>query len=258
MQQWIRYAQTAILGMLVVTAQAQATESDKHLPIGTRSIEAPAPLCPEKEECDCGCEEQMVKEEAMPDADQQTLQARFRLFFGEQIYPGSCQQVRFFLGPDFVYLTDGRVQELPPGWYGQFRDGSIWRVADQDVWAISDWSFSDEIHLMFNHTWFSTPYRYLLYNVDLNRSIRLYPQAGPKFDRIERLFVYDRSFIEDEVVLSDGSHWKVTSFDRQNFSEWLLDDSIVIGVNDDWMSTKYPNFLFNLTTNTWIRARWLY
>lgn len=237
--------------------EEQETTGDGHFPIGSRSafcaldvgddVEAtsnPA-QCSEQEDCDCGC---LASGEPF----------NLNMCLSAAVHPGTMHQIVECLpGPVAIPLVDGRVYVLPAGLYVRLEDTSIWRIMDADIWAMQDWLPSDSLQLMTNPTWFSTPFRYSLCNLNTQVQVRICPEVGPRVSWSLRRYIYDRSLITNELILNDGSLWRVTSADAAVFANWLPDDSVIIGVNSDWMSYRRPNIMINLTTNDYVRCSWL-
>ena len=51
------------------------------------------------------------------------------------------------------------------------------------------------------------------------------------------------------MLLSDGSLWKLSTVESSEYSTWLYNDTIIIGINDGWFMGTYPNLLINVNTN---------
>lgn len=253
---WARnlWAIFSVAAILVVTSGYSDEESssidEPHIPVGSR--------------CCHVCENDDMDAPVEPDdaLDLPSVAARYdvrtSLFMGNALFPSSTHQaIEVFNGPVAIPLTNGSLYWLPIGLYVRLEDTSIWRIMDADGWATQDWLSTDALHIMTNRSWFSSPYRYFLANLNTGVRVRVSPEVGPKLSWSLRRFIYDRNLYTREVILNDGSLWTVSSNDDEVFSTWLPDDSIVIGVNDDWLSYKRPNILINLSTNSYVRCRWI-
>lgn len=247
---------------LLLSSAVYASDDEPQIPVGSRLVKL-VPSDPEARP-DCGSLNEKrdtgVEEESLEAAQEPESEEVFRmgLFISDAIHPGATHQVvEYIHGPFTVPLIDGRVYVLPAGIYVRLEDTSIWRVADDDIWAVQDWLPSDSLHLTSHRTWFGSRYQYNLVNLNTQVQVRVCPEVGPRLNWSLRRFIYDRSLIDNEVVLNDGSLWRVTSSDACVFSKWLPDDSIIIGVNTDWMSFRRAMLLINLTTNDCVRCSWI-
>lgn len=237
---------------LMLSTVAYAVDNDAHIPVGSRLSAEVADEASINERPDCGSLNDARVEEDQPAV------VRLGLFLSEAIHPGATHQVvEYMAGPLAIPLIDGRTYILPHGVYVRLEDTSIWRVMDEDIWAVQDWLPSDSLNLTTHRTWFSTRYQYNLVNLNTQIQVRVCPEVGPRLDWSLRRFVYDRNLITNEVILNDGSMWRVTGADAAIFAKWLPDDSVIIGVNTDWISFRRANLLINLTTNDCVRCSWI-
>jgi hypothetical protein len=242
---WMAVTLCAVSMLLAGVVPCTADETEPQIPVGSRVSVCLSDVS----------EVQGAHGESKENADE-----TFSLnsFLSSDIHPGATHQVvEGFPGPVGIPLVDGRIFLLPPGLYVRLEDTSIWRILDEDIWAMQDWLPSDSLHLTQNKTWFTTRYQYCLCNLNTQVKVRVSPEVGPKLTWSLRRFIYDRSLIAQEIILNDGSLWKVSSADAGVFSHWLPDDSVIIGVNTDWMSFRRPNIIINLTTNDYVRCSWI-
>lgn len=256
---------------------AECADDEAQLPIGVRSGAATVKgdpsvgWCKLSCEADCDCHERCsdLREDAdcdccdgcnecADDEDCTCCEANYQFFCSSVLFPDSTQQVvEVLIGPLSLPMVDGGFYSLPQAVYMRLGDGSIWRINEEDVWLTQDWLSSDPLHLMENKSWFAGKYHYYLYNTNTCTKVRICPEMGPKHSWALRRYIHDRNLYTNEVVLNDGSFWKISSMDSNKFANWLPDDSILVGVNDDWLSYKRPNLLINLTTNDCVRAAWV-
>jgi hypothetical protein len=121
-------------------------------------------------------------------------------------------------------------------------DGSLWSVTS-DASVIYSWLASDEILIMPTPWYVSSPYQ--LYNVQTNTSVYVNMKMGPFYNSAFTRWVVAISWDTGELWLNDGSHWLVT--DRSLFNSWNLNHTIIVGSNDEWL-TSYPSILINVNT----------
>jgi hypothetical protein len=174
------------------------------------------------------------------------------------LYPASTHEaIEVLTGPFSVPLVTGGLYIVAPGYYVRLEDRSIWRVNDDDAWKIQNWLPDDALQISENRSWFSSVFKYTLYNLHTQVKIQITPEVGPQHSSPFRRYIYDCNLITGEVILNDGSLWQISTLDSDKFRSWLQDDSITVGVNEDWLSFKRPNLLINFSTNDCVRVRWL-
>lgn len=136
----------------------------------------------------------------------------------------------------------------------QLEDGSIWSVSASDAYKTLNWMTSDLIVITPNHEWFSS-HLFRMTNQNTGVSIKVNMTLGPIYNGLYTHWIVSINYYTDEIVLEDGSIWQVTGFDSSTFSKWLPNDTVVIGVNDGFLSTSKPNILINVNTLTYVRAK---
>lgn len=132
-------------------------------------------------------------------------------------------------------------------------DGSVWNIADGDHYKTLNWYTNDLIVLTPNHDWFTTEL-FRMTNQSTNVSVRCNMALGPIYHGLYTHWIVGINYYTQEIHLEDGSIWQVTGFDSSIFSKWLLNDTIVIGVNDGYLNTTKPNILIDVNTLTFVRA----
>lgn len=132
-------------------------------------------------------------------------------------------------------------------------DGSVWSIADGDHYKTLNWYTNDLLVLTPNHDWFTTE-MFRMSNQNTGVSVRCNMVLGPIYHGLYTHWIVGINYYTQEIYLEDGSIWQVTGFDSSIFSKWLLNDTIVIGVNDGYLSTTKPNILIDVNTLTFVRA----
>ena len=136
----------------------------------------------------------------------------------------------------------------------EIEDSSIWQL---DNWqgAVNDWQTDDLLIITQNPIWYSS-YRYRIINRNVGSSVGanlgMAPDEGSEFS----LFITAIDPIQQEVSLSDGTQWSVSNRDKVVLSDWLLEDTIIVGFNSGWDSSK-EHILINANLNNFIRAQQL-
>ncbi len=135
----------------------------------------------------------------------------------------------------------------------QLEDGSVWSIADGDHYKTLNWYTNDLIVLTPNHDWFTTEL-FRMTNQNTGVSVRCDMRMGPIYHGLYTHWIVGINYYTQEIRLEDGSVWQVTGFDSSIFNNWLINDTIVIGVNDSYLSSTKPNILINVNTLSFVRS----
>lgn len=135
----------------------------------------------------------------------------------------------------------------------ELEDGSIWNVADGDHYKTLNWFTNDLIVITPNHDWFS-PYLFRMSNQNTGVSVKCNMTLGPIYYGYYTHWIVGINYYTQEIYLEDGSIWQVSGFDASIFDKWLLNDTVIIGVNDGFLSATKPNILINVNTLTYVRS----
>lgn len=132
-------------------------------------------------------------------------------------------------------------------------DGSIWNVYSGDSYKTLNWFTSDQIVITPNHELFSS-YLFKMTNQQTGVTVKCNMQLGPFYNGIYTYWIYAINYYTQEIVLNDGSVWDVSSFDSSVFNQFLVNDTVIIGINDGFLSLTKPNILINVNILNWVRA----
>ncbi len=130
----------------------------------------------------------------------------------------------------------------------ELADGSIWSVSSDDRWATLNWLLGDTIIILPNHNIFSI-YNYRLVNINTGANVKVNLTLGPIYNGIYTHWIVAIDQLFGEIALEDGSLWKMSSWDSSITNKWYPNDTVIIGINDGWLSTSNPNILINVNTN---------
>jgi len=227
------------LGALLMTTALSAEEAveKQHAPVGERA----EPM--EQQVARLQAQEDLITENKKTDSTKKSkklkkknIQISKNLFSTNTFYtthPGAYQNLASvsFLG-DSVELMDG----------------SIWAVSTLDAYKTISWLHSDVIVITQNHSWFSS-YFYRLTNQNTGESVAVKMYLGPISPALNGIFTHwivSVDYYHNTVYLEDGSTWRMSAFDRGAVDKWLVNDIVIIGVNDGWLSSSNPNILINV------------
>jgi len=139
----------------------------------------------------------------------------------------------------------------------ELEDGSMWGVYSSDRYKTLDWMTGDTIIIVPNDEWFSS-FDYKLVNLNTGAKIKVNLSLGPIYNGIYTHWIVAIDYYRNEVVLEDGSFWRMSSFDESVFKKWLPNDTVIIGINDNWLSGANPNILINVNTNNHAMGNCIY
>lgn len=139
----------------------------------------------------------------------------------------------------------------------ELEDGSIWGVYSGDRYKTLDWFSGDTLIIIANNDWFSS-YDYKIVNLNTGAKIKVNLSLGPIYNGFYTHWIIAIDYFRNEIVLEDGSFWKMSSLDDSVFQKWLPNDTIIIGINDGWFSSSNPNMLINVNTNNHAIGKCIY
>ncbi len=143
-----------------------------------------------------------------------------------------------------VTLT-GEVVEL--------NDGSLWKVKPKDAPITLTWYDTDCIVIRPNKSILSS-YTYKVWNCTTGQKVRANLLEGPYYDGFYTLWITGVDYFYNKVYLNDGSIWDMSSWDSDTVVFWFVGDTVIAGVNTDWLSKHNPYMLINVNVNTWARG----
>lgn len=135
----------------------------------------------------------------------------------------------------------------------EFEDGSVWRTSSYDGRKALNWRVSDPIAITQNTSLFSS-YTYRLINKNTNASISADLFLGPIQSGEYTRYVVALDAGRGEMMLTDNTRWEICPTDAAIFSNWAINDAIIIGFNSGWES-RFEAILVNVTMNNFVRAK---
>lgn len=135
----------------------------------------------------------------------------------------------------------------------ELEDGSIWSIDPSHHHRTKDWISADLVVIMPNSSWFSLN-NHKLINLSTGVEARADLVVPPTFNGLHTYWIRAIDPIERKIRLNDGSSWQVTRWDDAVIKDWLINDTVIIGVNDGWF-TGQPNILINVDTSSHARGK---
>lgn len=134
-------------------------------------------------------------------------------------------------------------------------DGARYVTAPEDRSLIFKWFSGDTIILVRNHALFSN-YYFKLINLNTNDVVKVNLLFKPIKNSIYTYWIQAIDTVSSVVLLNDGTLWSVSGFDTSVMrTNWQVYDTVIMGINDDWISGSYGNFLYNVDANNIVRSQ---
>lgn len=140
----------------------------------------------------------------------------------------------------------------------ELMDGSIWSVSSNDRYKTFDWLTSDQIIIKPNHSLFSS-YHYKLTNLSTKANVAVNLSLGPIYNGVHTHWIVAIDYQNRQICLEDGTVWSIKKSDRGAMNKWIVNDTVIIGVNDGYFSSKSnPNILINVNVLNYARGAVMY
>ncbi len=152
------------------------------------------------------------------------------------------------------------IEAFPSSNIVKLEDGSEWNVAANEAYIIQSWRTGHQIVISPNYGWF-TSYSYYLTNKSTNTYVQVTPFLGPVAFGMYTHWIVGMDFNAGHVYLTNGkgerTTWFISTTDAYLFKDWKINDCVIIGRNDSWMSafSAFENILINVPMNHHVRAR---
>ena len=135
----------------------------------------------------------------------------------------------------------------------ELEDGSVWTISSSDAFKTLYWLTSDLLVITPNHDWFSS-YLYRITNQSTGVSVKCNLSLIPVYNGLYTHWISAINYYTQEIALEDGSIWQISGLDSSVFSKWIVNDTVIIGVNDAFLAGSKENILINAETLSYVRA----
>lgn len=133
----------------------------------------------------------------------------------------------------------------------ELEDGSYWKIPS-DVFSTYNWKIGDPLVVTPNRSWFSH-YKYYLVNQITGGYVPADIYVGPGLSNPYRHWIIAIDYALGHIFLENGTAWAISGNDGFVASDWMINDSVIIGANDSWFS-GYDSILINVQMNNYVRA----
>lgn len=161
------------------------------------------------------------------------------------------------------YFTDSPLGFYPPATHFiaeispytdtiRLEDGSLWRTNSSHRDELLRWAANDMIVISQNTSWFSS-FRFRLTNRTTQSYVHAEISLGPVLGGAYTHKAIAVDPYNGQIILQNGSRWEIAYADSATFSKWLINDTIMIGMNRSWFSTG-DFILIDVESNSFVRA----
>ena len=210
---------------------------DAHVEVGSRVLSMEEHVAAQQKREALSVEN--ISEENQAEENQVDENAQSNLDEADKI----CHHSYFYTSHPGVYHQAIAVSHF--GETVELEDGSVWSIHSWDHHKTLDWLASDILIISPNHSWFSS-YLFRITNQNTGASVEANLSLGPIFNGLKTHWIIGIDYYNNLVFLEDGSSWNMSAFDSSVVSHWLTNDTVIIGINDGWLSTTRPNVLINV------------
>lgn len=131
-------------------------------------------------------------------------------------------------------------------------DGSLWNVSSWDAWKTLNWYTTDTILVMQNK-WMFSSYKFMLVNQNTGKEVEVNLALGPYYLGAYTHWIVAIDYYNSQIILEDNSVWDMNFFDSSIINKWLINDTVIIGVNESGSSLR-PNILINVNVLNYARG----
>lgn len=235
-----------LAGSLLADVQEQSQKL-KNIPVGIRALNPTEYAAMQELRATEDCED-MVEEEINDQAGQLITAVK----------DDSRLQSKSLTSKLYTYYTTHAgalhwaISVTPFGDSVQLEDGSIWSVSSWDRYKTLNWLSSDTILVAQSSNYFSI-YGYKLINVNTGAEVEVNLTLGPIYNSVYTYYIVGIDYFWNEVMLNDGTVWKFF-WDDSVMKKWLINDTVIIGINDGAFSGSEPNILINVSMLNYARC----
>lgn len=152
--------------------------------------------------------------------------------------------------PDYTHWL---VNIGPTGHTIEMEDGTQWEIHPSDTYVLNMWRKNDPMIVTPNNNWFSTGDFYIT-NKNNNSYVRADLVVSPIAFGPYSHWIIGIDYSSGHVYLENGTTWCMSPSDYSVFKDWAVNDHIVMGYNDAWLS-PYDRILINYNMDSYVRAK---
>jgi len=135
----------------------------------------------------------------------------------------------------------------------EIEDGSLWKIRSYDAVDVCCWQEKDLIVIRPNGSWLSN-YEYELLNLGTGDYVKSNLSLGSFCEGEFTHWIIAIDYWHQRIWLENGMCWEVAGI-YTRFKDWVVGDTVILGVYNGWLSSSTPNILINVNMNNWQRGR---
>lgn len=131
-------------------------------------------------------------------------------------------------------------------------DGSVWNISQDDLYVIEHWSLNQPIRISLTG---HPVYPYWLTNQNVGSEVdEVIASLSHVIPNMNTRHIANINNVSNEILLDDGSTWKMAPNDSEIISQMSVNDVLIIGLNNGRMLSTFPNILINPSVNDFPRG----
>lgn len=143
----------------------------------------------------------------------------------------------------------------PSGDVLELEDGSTWGLYFVQASQVLDWSPQDALVISINSDSDSNAYYpYILFNLTQGSQILSKLLLAPYYESPHSRWISEIDLSLERIILNDGTSVFLSIYDLHVLKYWEEGDSLIIALNQDWLSWANPYTLINTATETYVRG----
>lgn len=133
----------------------------------------------------------------------------------------------------------------------ELMNGSVWVVRPNGRGKVRNWLPTDVLFIGPNGSSFSN---FKLVNQTTDNSAEVDLILGPFYYGERTSWIIDIDWYNRRVTLNDGSQWDVSLWGKPELRRWMINDTVLIGVNSGISSWFNSSLLVNVATKDFVRC----
>lgn len=235
MKKWQKITSYLLCAGFILTTTLHSSEERESLrtPLGERAATAEELAAMEAERQDIALHNPEELQNQQEDQGQSELQAR-----GMKAEHALAYQQAYAIDYDF-----GTQIEL--------LNGSVWAVRPNGRGKVRNWLPTDVLFIGSNSSSYSN---FKLENQTTGNSAEVDIILGPFYYGERTSWIIDIDWYNRRVTLNDGSQWDVSLWGKPELRRWMINDTVLIGVNKGISSWFNTSLLVNVATKDFVRC----
>lgn len=130
-------------------------------------------------------------------------------------------------------------------------NGSVWAVRANSRGKVRNWLPTDILFIGSNSSSYSN---FKLENQSTGNSAEVDLILGPFYYGERTSWIISIDWYNRRVTLNDGSQWDISLWSKPELRRWMINDTVLIGVNKGISSWFNSSLLINVATKDFVRC----